>query len=241
MVLEACRADCEAALGQGFGRALADDREFMRRAVRVNPRALGCASVRLRADRGLVLEAVSVPDPRGPQALGAFEFAAEGLRAEAEVLLAAARANWGALPAAPRGLLEDRNHAPRLLAALDGAQAVRRYLELAPQVPASDRDLMLIAVRREPTVWEQASEALRGDVDFARGLAEALPLEELQRFLREAAPPAVKADRGFMLRVVRRNGLLLELASDSLRADREVVLAAARHNFDSTKFAMGGL
>lgn len=175
-----------------------------------------------REDRELVLVAVG----RSGRELA---FAAEQLRADQEVVLAATLRDPLALEFAAPALCDDR---PAVL------QAVRRCGQALQHASARlrrDREVVMAAMASSWRALAFADEDLKSDRAFilaavsAHGSALSFASRELQ------------SDREVVFQAVRNSGWALSCASEPLRSDRECVLAAVLANPAALDFAAEGL
>mmetsp|Transcript_146985 Transcript_146985/g.469734 ORF Transcript_146985/g.469734 Transcript_146985/m.469734 type:complete len:347 (-) Transcript_146985:139-1179(-) len=193
------------------------DRERVLEAVRQDGSALGWADAKLRADPGVVREAV--------RKHGALQFAAPELCTDRDIVLEAVRQDGSALRFAGENLRADREVV---------TEAVRKHgmaLQFGAGELRGDRDIVIQAVQQEGWALGCAAIELCSDCEVM--------LEAVRQNGRAlgCADPALRADRDIVLAAVRQNGRALGCADAALRADLEVVLEAARQSVAALEYA----
>jgi len=232
--------------------------EFVAPALR-NNRKFVCLAV---AQRGMALKHV----PEAFQADGALvrvalrnhgcaiRYAAEELRSDRSFVLDAVRSTGTALQYVPSHFRKDREV---VLAAVAHCGCALQYA--APELRA-DREVVLAAVTEDDgQAFRYASLEMRMDLNFVREIVEKSPTAlacaawrpsygidrdiALRAVTKDASVMTFsccerwRADKELVLLMVDRAPLLLRLASQSLRADREVVLHAVRGDGSALGYA----
>lgn len=223
------------------GKAAAS-RDVFLAAVAADGELLQFASLPLRGDADLGARAAE----QSPEILGRDWFP-ESLRADWKVVHAAVRQSGKLLQHASKSLRGDR--ALAIAAVKNNAEALRHV----PEPLRSDPELGLLAVQRNPYIMGQqffpaalkanqqvVLQAVRANADILQYAAE--PLFEDEKIGIEAVshdplimsrdwfPASLKANRQVVLAAVSRNSSALQFADKGLRADKEVVLAAVAND-----------
>eukprot|EP00613_Pedinella_sp_CCMP2098_P015198 CAMPEP_0171764220 /NCGR_PEP_ID=MMETSP0991-20121206/49845_1 /TAXON_ID=483369 /ORGANISM="non described non described, Strain CCMP2098" /LENGTH=388 /DNA_ID=CAMNT_0012368279 /DNA_START=92 /DNA_END=1258 /DNA_ORIENTATION=+ len=225
--------DKATALGQvlRFGSAeLADappdlfaDREFMERAIEIDPDSLAFVAPELvHSDKAFMHVALE----KDGEVLGK---ASEALRNSKETALIAVEQNGHALKFASEALRNDRDVVLRALRSGGGCGAALKH---ASESLRADKACVLEAVRSDKDMLKHASEELRSD----REVVAAALLHDGPSPLRDAGLQA-RSDRPTVLLAVRRSGSALEFASKKLRDDKEVVLLSLNDSGACLRFA----
>ena len=102
--------------------------------------------------------------------------------------------------------------------------------------------MVLAAMKRSPSSWQYASEALKGDADFfSQAIKCNSSLVFVRRMLCDFAWNSIRANHRIGLSAVGIDGMLLEHLSNALQEDQEVVCAAVRQNVQALQFASEAL
>ena len=274
LVLEAVRKSGRAL--QFASKALQNDRLLVLEAVRQNGSALQFASEVLQSDRLVVESAVrslnpSVLEFASKRLLGnadfmrqvvklngdAFEFASEALKEDPEAVLDAVNEHYATLRFASKDLREDRDFI------LEAVRWNGFALEFASPEIQNDKEVVLRAIEQprrgfviadfDRSVLDCVGEDLRHDRDVVLQAlevnAKAFCFEQGDREdvlkaicrqvgkILELASETLRSDREVVLEAVRRHGSALQFASETLRNDKEVVLEAVRCDGSSLQFA----
>lgn len=175
-----------------------------------------------REDRDLILAAV---DACGA---GAMHLAARDLRQDRDFVLAAVGLNGFALGAAAPALLADREFILEAVArdgdALD---------EATPELRA-DHSVVLAAVSQKGTSLRFAAVTVQTDREIL--LVAAVQDPQVLADPRIAGSTWI-SNRGFVMAVVRRNGMALKHLPPQFQAERDVVLAAVAQSGTALSFA----
>jgi lambda repressor-like predicted transcriptional regulator len=207
------------------------DREIVMAAVKQHGASLYYASEELRADREIVMAAVTSYNNQWQTLVRA----SEELRADREIVMAAVKRDGRSLAYASEELRADREVV---------MAAVRQHgisLESASEELRADREVVMAALMRNGDAMQfasdvdalyYASDELRADREF---MMEAVGLHGMA--LAYASEP-LKADRELVLRAVREWGEALEYASDELRADRHIIGWAVKQDRSAIEHAL---
>ena len=255
LVLEAVRKSGRAL--QFASKKLQNDRLLVLEAIGQNGSALQFASEVLQSD-SLVVEAAvrslnpSVLEFASKRLLGsadfmrqvvrlngdAFEFASEALKEDREAVLDAVNEHSAALRFASKDLREDRGFI------LEAVRWNGFALQFAPPEIQNDKEVVLRAIEQprrdfviadfDRSVLDFAGEDVRNDRDVV--------LQALEVNARAFRFASQNLQRGREMQIAlkaicRQVGKILDLASETLRRDREVVLEAVRCDGSSLQFA----
>jgi len=204
-----------------------------------------------RADRTVVTTAVGLSD-------AALEWADDALWADQDVMLAALARSSNALKWACDSLKRNPRFAAAAIARCS-AQTLPMVLEQLPMSVRGNKDLIMVAVKRNAHAILFASEELRADTSVMipaverdwsclRYAAETIkkdPAVVMPACRRghalQLASACLKADRSFVLEAVRFHGEALQYATELVRADREVVAAAIAQSGGAFQYASAEL
>ena len=158
----------------------------------------------------------------------ALEYASEALKADREVVMAAIENIGYALQYASEELRSDSQF---ILAAVEKNGYALKY---ASDVLKADPEVVLAAVTQNGKALFDADEALRAD----RGIVMAAIKEcGIAFFYADFfVSQKIKADRDFILEVVKKDGYILSHASEALRADKTVVLEAMKQSISCMEY-----
>lgn len=137
--------------------------------------------------------------------------------------------DWQVLDLVPKALKADEE---MVRAALEQCGCA---LQFASPALRANRQLVHLAVQRDPEALEFAAEVLRADQELVLAAME----QDAMAF--RFADEALRANRDLALMAVERNGELLEFVAGGLQADRELVLAAVQENGSALRFAVEDL
>lgn len=222
-----------------------NDLDIMRVAVEQDPLALQFASDSLRKNAPLVCKALQ----RNGLLL---EEVHEDLQADREVVMAAVTENGLALEFASCSLTSDREVVAAAVASAPLA------LQFAAEELQGDRELALAAVQGAWQALHFVPFAHDPDIALAAVVqsADALELLDSEALTREVLTAAVKkgktpvlnsapqeflADKEFMTACVAVDGLALQHASEALRTDKDLCLAALAQTRHSKRFVCQAL
>jgi len=154
----------------------------------------------------------------GSNVIETFERAAEELKADKEVALAAVKRDGWALRYAAASLKADRDV---VLAAV--SQNGWSLSEAADALRA-DKGLALAAVSQDGMALQYVAEELTADREVVRAAVDN------HSWALQFAAAHVKADKEFILECVRRDGVSLNFVSEEMAMDKDIVLAAVEQN-----------
>ena len=189
-----------------------DDPEVLLAALQQDPQSIRFASDRMRADLEVALQAVALSGMT-------LKFLSADLRDAHEIVLAAVRQDPRSLQFASDGMKADRE------VALQAVRIFGLYLEFVSPELRDDSMIVRAAVEQDLRASEFASrerlcDLLWFDFDEASDITNRL-----------------RADRSCLLRCVQLCGMSLEVATDDLKDDHEIVLAAVEQDPQSIRFA----
>eukprot|EP01061_Rhynchopus_euleeides_P037162 TRINITY_DN62973_c0_g1_i1.p1 TRINITY_DN62973_c0_g1~~TRINITY_DN62973_c0_g1_i1.p1 ORF type:complete len:392 (+),score=137.41 TRINITY_DN62973_c0_g1_i1:47-1177(+) len=192
--------------------AMKDDIDVMRTACSHGGLNIEQASMRLKANKDVVLHAM-----RYPNAGIGLTYADRSLRDDKDVALAAVRSSPQAVLYLSEKMRADRDIA---------AATLERHGDLLHYFPASiksDAEQVERAIRCNPRAYRSADPRLQAD----KGLA-LLAVAKCGSMLR-LAPPPLHNDKDIVIAAVANDVKAYEEASEALRADMDVALALVRH------------
>ena len=205
---------------------------FMRDAVARNGGVLEYASVELRADRQLVLAAVTKTSCSRNDCWAKYSlvpFVSEALRADKEVVLTAVANSGRSLEFASENLKADKEI---VLTAVANSGC---SLEFVCKTLQADKQVVLTAVASSGRSLKFASENLQADKQVV--LTAVASSGRSLKFASEN----LQADKQVVLTAVARSGEAFAYASAELQADKQVVLTAVASSGRSLKFASENL
>jgi len=174
---------------------------------------LSDAPPEIRADKEVVLSAMQ---QNGLQ----LQYASAELRGDREVVLSAIQQHGRYLQYASAEVRGDRE------VVLSAVQQSGMQLEFASTELRGDRELVLVAMRQGGSLLD-ASLELRADREVVLAAVQSARCNAARQF--SFACEALKANREFVLELLRRKCDVLPSASADLKADGGVVLSAMQH------------
>lgn len=149
--------------------------------------------------------------------------------------------DWNALASAPA---EVRNDADVICAAMRESDGLA--LQFASDGLRGDREFLLGAAQEiGPAVLEYAADEVKADRDFILEVADFCPPGQLMWYVSEDVRRSLLSDKEFILEAIQQEGAeILGQADDSLRSDRDFILAAAQHclcRSEAVNYATEGL
>ncbi|CAK9100888.1 unnamed protein product [Durusdinium trenchii] len=199
-----------------------NEREVIRRAIRMNWNALQYASVELRRDAELCLEAVQ-------QHWRALIHVDDSLWADRDFMLKAIRCRWQCVQFLASDLLEAGDlyleAVRRDVSALDFADATRR----------SDLDFMLSAVKLQDVALKWLTPELYQDPKFWLAVVTEIP--HGWRLAYEEGPSSLCDNVEVMLEAVKRNVDVLEYGTDRVRSEPSIIQEAVKHSWRAVAHA----
>lgn len=196
-----------------------NDKKVVLEAVKRDGTMLEYASDRLRSDNEVVTSAVSEDG-------GALKYASERLRGTKRVVLIALQNNINALMYVSRDLKEDIDVVEAALNSR-GANRASHYFSLLGNVADRyryDKDIVLRAIDIVPSDYNLASDALREDRDVISHYITRSSVMDPNRI--GSLPLHLRDDKDIMTEAVRHHEEAYIQASERLKHDRELVLAA---------------
>ncbi len=204
-----------------------DDTELVRLAVKKNGYALAYASQRLRDDYETVMIAVR----KTGQSL---KYASVALRRNREIIDAAIHSDGCALEYVPEDLQQDRQ------LVLEAAKNTCSW-SLIPEAFQTDKEIVLAVIAHYENVYPYIPDELADDIDII--LAALDKHSDLIATVVLSLPDEVLADKEKMLQIVTYNSAALEYASEELKTDKEVAMAAldsAIRDYNKTRWFEDG-
>lgn len=187
-----------------------DDTELVRLAVKKNGYALAYASQRLCDDYETVMIAVR----KTGQSL---KYASDGLRRNREIIDAAIHSDGCALEYVPEDLQQDRQ------LVMEAAKNNCSW-PLIPKAFQTDKEIALEVIARYENVYPYIPDELADDMDII--LAALDRHSDIIATVVLSLPDEVLSDKEKMLQIVTYNSAALEYASEELKKDKEVAMAA---------------
>ena len=206
---------------------LKDDVAVVSKAVLQSPDALLHASPRIQSDCAFVAKHVQC-----------FQYASASVRSNKHAVIQVVRKCGQQLAHAADHLRSDRDV---VVAALCNSGLALQFVN---EPLRSNRALVLQTVKRWPDAYQFVHESLKICPEVVRAAWPYFSNLNVANF-----PPALRhnlmQDRSFVLKFVSSSGHLfasaLQYAADNLRNDRQVVLAAIKHNPGALEFASEAL
>ena len=207
-------------------KSLRNDKEVVMAALKFDDCDIRYADDNLKADREVVLAALKKSEENS--SFSALEFADESLKADREIVLEAVRLHPQSLRWAAETLKADREIV---------IEAVKNFsfaLQYADDKLKADREIILVAASNteQGNVFYEADESFRSDPEIVLAAIKSLSVPS------STCSPCtlwgsdlidevkISANRELMIEAVKIDGSLLQYADDSLKKDKEVVLAA---------------
>jgi hypothetical protein len=229
-----------------------DDRVIVLAAVEQDGLSLEFASSGLKMDRVVVTAAVKqnglalefAPDLNGDREIvrlavaqywRALRYASPNLRQDKDIAIFAIGVHGCAMEYIASELRADKHV---VLSALDTAN-IDHVVDHTPKELFADKDVVLRIVKFSGMYLSRASGGLRNDYDVV--LAAVSGDSKFARFPRCAQPlccasTALRNNKRIVMVAVSADGRALEHASDELKCDRDVVLAAIKQTEEAVRF-----
>ena len=107
-------------------------------------------------------------------------------------------------------------------------------LQYASEELQNDKDVAMAALINSTGAFKYVSERLRSDKEFilhAIGQKDVDAVDDdLDSYISDNIPEKLKADKDFVLEMVKVNGMVLGCVADELKVDKEVVTLAVKNN-----------
>ena len=207
---------------------LQDDRDVVLHCVRRCPAAIKHASARLRGDKEIIL-AAATGEYGTWNSDTVLNVASTELQDDREVVLHCVKNGGEAIKHASARLRGDKEI---ILAAATGEYGKWNYsatvLNLASTELQDDREVVLHCVKNGGEAIKHASARLRGDKEIILAAATGEYGKWNSYTVLSFASTELQDDRDVVLHCVKNDGYAIEHASARLRADKEIILAAAR-------------
>jgi len=178
---------------------------------------------------------------QAPDVVRLVEKAPDRIKADRNFMLAARRLHGGAVEHVYVGLAGDCEL--EIMRWVDNLSKLNRHddveglMQRAPNHVRANRDVMLVAVRKDGMMLKYADESIRGNRDL---LLEAIKRIGI-RSMSDVGLVGNESYREMMLKVVLTNGIFLALGDEPSRSDRDIVFRAVRSNPEALQFAIPGL
>ena len=185
------------------------------------------ASDELKADKEVIQLAV---ESHG----SALAYASDALKADKQIVLIAMN-NGGSLRDVSKALCANERV---VLAALKNGELYAGCFAPASEDIRADKEIALIAVKRECTNILYVSDDLKADKDVIMSALENWDNDRPFTDCKLPFPTHLKNDKEVIMAIVKEDGDQFEFASDELKADKEVAVAAMSCDWaDVLKFA----
>ena len=223
--------------------AVQNDKPFVLTTVKQNGLALQFASPKFKRDKQIVMAAV-VQDGR------ALEFASPKLQQDKQIVMAAVQRDGNALCYASQEMKNDKQ------IVLSAVQRHGEALQYASSVLRDDKKVVYAAIKQSGEALCYASEALQNDKPFILSAAKKHEEEERKKELErrriereesekrwkekeelERTMKKKEAEKNKMLERINQDDSALKDASEELRNDKDIVLAAVARNGGMLQFA----
>ena len=211
--------------------------------------ALEFGAEKFKTNKNIITEAVK----SGRKALS---FLAENEKNDKNLVITAVKHHGYALQYASEQLQNDKDV---VIAAITAVDQYSNTLQYASEELRNDKDVVITAVGRNGNALQYASEELRNDKDVAMAalinsteafkyVSERLQSDkefilhaigqkdedavddDLDYYISDNIPEKLKADKDFVLEMVKVNGMVLGCVSDELKVDKDVVTLAVKNN-----------
>ena len=107
-------------------------------------------------------------------------------------------------------------------------------LQYASEELQNDKDVAMAALINSTGAFKYVSERLRSDKEFilhAIGQKDVDAVDDdLDSYISDNIPEKLKADKDFVLEMVKVNGMVLGCVADELKVDKDVVMLAVKNN-----------
>ena len=211
--------------------------------------ALEFGAEKFKTNKNIITEAVK----SGRKALS---FLAENEKNDKNLVITAVKHHGYALQYAPEQLQNDKDV---VIAAITAVDQYSNTLQYASEELRNDKDVVITAVGHNGNALQYASEELQNDKDVAMAalinsteafeyVSERLQSDkefilhaigqkdvdavddDLDSYISDNIPEKLKADKDFVLEMVKVNGMVLGCVSDELKVDKDVVTLAVKNN-----------
>jgi hypothetical protein len=220
IVLAAAKNSGNAALEFGSEK-FKKNKNILTEVVKNSHNALSFLAENEKNDKKLVITAV---DHNGY----ALQYASEQLRNDKDVVIAAVRNYGNALEYASEQLQNDKD------LVITAVRTNGDALQYASEELQNDKDVAMAALINSTEAFEYVSERLQSDKEFilhAIGQKDEDAVDDdLDSYISDNIPEKLKADKDFVLQMVKVNGMVLGCVSDELKVDKEVVTLAVKNN-----------
>jgi hypothetical protein len=220
IVLAAAKNSGNAALEFGAEK-FKKNKNILTEVVKNSHNALSFLAENEKNDKKLVITAV---DHNGY----ALQYASEQLRNDKDVVIAAVRNYGNALEYASEQLQNDKD------LVITAVRTNGDALQYASEELQNDKDVAMVALINSTEAFEYVSERLQSDKEFilhAIGQKDEDAVDDdLDSYISDNIPEKLKADKDFVLQMVKVNGMVLGCVSDELKVDKEVVTLAVKNN-----------
>jgi len=197
------------------------DRELVLKLVSANGLDLEFASDNLKSDKEVALAALK-------QNGRAFEFVSDDLKSDKEIVLNTVHSYGKALEYVSKELQGDKEI---VIAAVTGGYWDGQALEFAAKELKGDKEVVLAAIRSGGEALAYSSKNLQKDKEVVLEAVKNISKYYkgdfyIKEFFNESINKQFLKDKDIMLDAVNTSGISLRFASQTLRSDREIVLAA---------------
>ena len=220
IVLAAAKNSGNAALEFGAEK-FKKNKNILTEVVKNSHNALSFLAENEKNDKKLVITAV---DHNGY----ALQYASEQLRNDKDVVIAAVRNYGNALEYASEQLQNDKD------LVITAVRTNGDALQYASEELQNDKDVAMAALINSTEAFEYVSERLQSDKEFilhAIGQKDEDAVDDdLDSYISDNIPEKLKADKDFVLQMVKVNAMVLGCVSDELKVDKEVVTLAVKNN-----------
>jgi len=220
IVLAAAKNSGNAALEFGAEK-FKKNKNILTEVVKNSHNALSFLAENEKNDKKLVITAV---DHNGY----ALQYASEQLRNDKDVVIAAVRNYGNALEYASEQLQNDKD------LVITAVRTNGDALQYASEELQNDKDVAMAALINSTEAFEYVSERLQSDKEFilhAIGQKDVDAVDDdLDSYISDNIPEKLKADKDFVLEMVKVNGMVLGCVSDELKVDKDVVMLAVKNN-----------
>ena len=211
--------------------------------------ALEFGAEKFKTNKNIITEAVK----SGRKALS---FLAENEKNDKNLVITAVKHHGYALQYASEQLQNDKDV---VIAAITAVDQYSNTLQYASEELRNDKDVVITAVGHNGNALQYASEELQNDKDVAMAalinsteafkyVSERLQSDkefilhaigqkdedavddDLDYYISDNIPEKLKADKDFVLEMVKVNGMVLGCVSDELKVDKDVVTLAVKNN-----------
>ena len=220
IVLAAAKNSGNAALEFGAEK-FKKNKNILTEVVKNSHNALSFLAENEKNDKKLVITAV---DHNGY----ALQYASEQLRNDKDVVIAAVRNYGNALEYASEQLQNDKD------LVITAVRTNGDALQYASEELQNDKDVAMVALINSTEAFEYVSERLQSDKEFILHAIvqkdEDAVDDDLDSYISDNIPEKLKADKDFVLQMVKVNAMVLGCVSDELKVDKEVVTLAVKNN-----------